>query len=52
MTLTPTASKLIAKQEKAHKVNLLTGKLAIKELFKRRQAELDKAHLDGERIVQ
>ena len=52
MTLTPTTGKLIAKREKAHKVNLLTGKLAIEELFKRRQAELDKARLDGERIVQ
>jgi hypothetical protein len=42
LTLTPTTSKLIAKREKTHKVNLLTSKLAIKELFKRRQAELDK----------
>lgn len=31
MTLTPTTGKLIAKQEKAHKVNLLSGKLAIEE---------------------
>ena len=52
MTLTPTTGKLIAKREKAHKVNLLTGKLAIEELFKRRQAELDKVRPDGERIVQ
>ena len=52
MTLTPTTSKLIAKREKTHKVNLLTGKLAIKELFKRWQAKLNRARLDGERIVQ
>jgi hypothetical protein len=52
ITLTPTTGKLIAKREKAHKVNLSTGKLAIEELFKRRQAELDKVRLDGERIVQ
>ena len=30
LTLTPTTSKLIAKREKAHKVNLLISKLAIK----------------------
>jgi hypothetical protein len=52
MNLTPTTGKLIAKREKAHKVNLLTSKLAIEELFKRQQAELDKVQLDGERIVQ
>jgi hypothetical protein len=52
MTLTLTTSKLIAKREKAYKVNLLTRKLAIEELFKRRQAKLDKVQLDGERIVQ
>lgn len=52
MTLTPTTGKLITKREKACKVNLLTGKLAIEELFKRRQAELDKVRPDRERIVQ
>jgi hypothetical protein len=52
MPLTPTTGKLIAKREKAHKVNLLTRKLAIKELFIRRQAELDKARPNGERVVQ
>jgi hypothetical protein len=52
MTLTPTTGKLIAKRKKACKVNLLTGKLAIEELFKRRQAELDKVRPDRERIVQ
>jgi hypothetical protein len=46
MTLTPTTSKLIAKCKKAYKVNLLTRKLAIKELFKRQQAKLNKACLD------
>ena len=34
------------------KVNLLTGKLAIEELFKKWQAELNKVRPDGERIVQ
>ena len=34
------------------KVDLLTGKLAIEELFKKWQAELDKVRPDGERIVQ
>jgi hypothetical protein len=52
MTLTPTTSKLIAKRKKARKVNLLTSKLAIEELFKRQQAKLDKVQPDGERIVQ
>jgi hypothetical protein len=52
ITLTPTTGKLIAKQEKAHKVNLLNGKLAIEELFKRQQVELNKARPDRERIVQ
>jgi hypothetical protein len=52
MALTPTTSKLIAKHEKAYKVNLLTRKLVIKELFKQQQAELDKARLDGEQVVQ
>jgi archaellum biogenesis protein FlaJ (TadC family) len=52
MALTPTTSKLITKCEKAYKVNLLTSKLAIKELFKRRQAELNKVRLDRERVVQ
>ena len=51
MTLTPTTGKLIAKREKANKTNLLSGKLAIEELFKRRQAKLDKNQLNGERTV-
>jgi hypothetical protein len=51
MTLTPTTGKLIEKREKANKLNLLTGKLAIDELFKKRQAELDKVRPNGERVV-
>jgi len=52
LTLTPTTSKLISKREKAHKTMLLSGKLAIEELFKKRQAELDKNQPNGERVVQ
>jgi len=52
MSLTPTTGKLIEKREKAHKITTLNGKLAIEELFKKRQAKLDKARPDGERIVQ
>jgi hypothetical protein len=44
-------SKLIAKQEKANKANLLSSKLAIKELFKKRQAELDKIKLNSKQVV-
>jgi hypothetical protein len=50
--MSPTTGKLIEKREKAYKTMLLTGKLAIEELFKRRQAELDKNQLNGERTVQ
>ena len=52
MTLTPTTSKLIEKHEKANKLNLLTGKLAIEELFKKQQAELNIVCPNGERVVQ
>jgi hypothetical protein len=52
LILTPTTGKLIAKREKANKTIQLNGKLAIEELFKRRQAELDKIQPNGERIVQ
>jgi hypothetical protein len=52
LTLTPTTGRLVAKREKANKTIQLNGKLAIKELFKRRQAELDKIQPNGERIVQ
>ena len=52
LTLTPTTSKLIEKREKANRTNLLTGKLAIEELFKKRQAELDKIRPNSKRVVQ
>jgi hypothetical protein len=51
MSLSPTTGKLIEKREKAHKIMLLSGKLAIEELYKKRQAELDKNHPNGERVV-
>ena len=51
LTLIPTTGKLIEKREKANRTNLLTGKLAIEELFKKQQAELDKIRLNGERVV-
>jgi hypothetical protein len=49
---TVTTSRLIEKWEKAYKITVLNSKLAIEELFKKRQAELDKVRLDGECIVQ
>jgi hypothetical protein len=52
LNLTPTTGKLIAKRKKANKTNLLNGKLAIKELFKKRQAELDKLKPNSEQVVQ
>jgi hypothetical protein len=52
LTLTLTTSKLIAKRKKANKTIQLNGKLAIEELFKRRQVELNKIQPNGERIVQ
>lgn len=51
LTLTPTTGKLIEKREKANKTRILTGQLAIEDLFKRRQAELDKHRPNGERTV-
>ena len=51
-TLTPTTGRLLEKRDKANKLNLLTSKLAIEELFKKRQAELDKIRPNGERVVQ
>ncbi len=52
MSLSPTTGRLIAKREKAYKTIVLSGKLAIEELFKKRQAELDKQQPNGERVVQ
>ena len=52
LNLTPTTSKLIAKRENANKTNLLNSKLAIEELFKKRQAELDKMKPNGKQVVQ
>jgi hypothetical protein len=51
MSLSPITGKLIEKREKANKTMLLSGKLAIEELFKKRQAELDKNQPNGERVV-
>ena len=51
LTLTLTTSRLVAKREKANKTIQLNSKLAIEELFKRRQAELNKIQPNGERIV-
>jgi hypothetical protein len=52
MLLSPTTGKLIEKREKAYRTMLLIGKLAIEELFKKQQAELDKNQQNGEWTVQ
>lgn len=50
--LTLTSSKLILKQDKATRIKLLNGQLAIEDQFKRRQAEMDKQRTNGDRTVQ
>jgi hypothetical protein len=51
LTLTPTTGKLITKCEKANKTIQFNSKLAIKKLFKRQQAELDKIQPNSKQIV-
>ena len=52
LILTPTVARVIEKREKASKIAKLSGQLAIEELYKKRQAELEKVRPNGERTVQ
>jgi hypothetical protein len=52
LSLSPTVAQVIEKREKALKTAKLSGQLAIEELYKKRQAELDKVRPNGERTVQ
>jgi hypothetical protein len=51
LILTPTVARVIEKREKASKIAKLSGQLAIEELYKKRQAELEKVRPNGERTV-
>ena len=52
LSLSPITVRLIEKREKASKTLKLSGQLAIKELYKKKQVELDKTRPNGERHVQ
>lgn len=52
LALSPIVAKVIKKCEKASKTLQLSGQLAIKELYKKRQAELDKNQPKGKQDIQ
>jgi len=52
LSLSPTVARVIEKREKASKTLQLSGQLAIEELYKKRQAELDKNRPKSERHIQ
>ena len=52
LTISPTVARVIEKREKASKTLQLSGQLAIEELYKKRQAELNKNQPKGERHIQ
>lgn len=52
LSLSPTVARVIENHEKASKILQLSGQLAIKELYKKRQAESDKNQPKGERHIQ
>jgi DDE superfamily endonuclease len=52
LSLSPTVARVYEKREKASKTLKLSGQLAIEELYKKRQEELDKARLNRDRHIQ
>ena len=52
LSLSPTTARLIEKREKASRTLKLSDQLAIEELYKKKQAELDRTQHNGERHVQ
>ena len=52
LSLSPIIVRLIQKREKASKTLKLSGQLAIEELYKKKQAELNKTQSNDERHIQ
>jgi hypothetical protein len=52
LSLSPIVVRVYEKRKKASKTIKLSGQLAIEELYKKRQQELDKIRPNGERYIQ
>ena len=52
LSLSPTTARLIEKHEKASRTLKLSDQLTIKELYKKKQTELDRTQHNDERHVQ
>src|SRR5436190_9701946 len=52
LSLSPTIARLIEKREKASRTLKLSDQLAIEELYKKKQTELNRTQYNGEQHVQ